>query len=72
MARGSPGSQHLPPWLSHFILRVEAFAKGFLGSLSDKELDTLAAQVHTSVGQTIEIKPEKELVERLRKVRKDG
>jgi len=53
-------------------LRVEAFAKGFLGSLSDKELDTLAAQVHTSVGQTIEIKPEKELVERLRKVRKDG
>lgn len=54
---------HTPAWLTEF-------ANGFLKS--DKELDTLVAQVHTSVGQTIEVKPEKGLVERLRKTRKDG
>ena len=56
---------HTPTWLTEF-------ANGFLKSISDKELDTLVAQVHTSVGQTIEVKPEKDLVERLRKVRNDG
>jgi hypothetical protein len=55
---------HTPTWLTEF-------ANGFL-KLSDKELDTLVAQVHTSVGQTIEVKPERDLVERLRKARKDG
>lgn len=57
--------KHTPTWL------VE-FATGFLRSLSEKELDTLVAQVHTSVGQTIEVKPERDLIERLKKVRKEG
>lgn len=56
---------HTPTWLSEF-------ANNFLKSFSDKELDTLVAQIHTSVGQTIEVKPEKNLVERLRKARKVG
>lgn len=56
---------HTPTWLTEF-------ANDFLKSLSDKELDTLVVQVHTSVGQTIEAKPEKDLIERLRKARKDG
>lgn len=56
--------KHTPAWFTDF-------ANGFLETLSDKELDTLVAQIHTSVGQTIEVKPEKELIERLRKARKD-
>ena len=56
---------HTPSWLTDF-------ANGFLKSVSDKEIDTLVAQIHTSVGQTIEVKPEKGLVERLRKARKVG
>jgi hypothetical protein len=56
---------HTPTWLTEF-------ANGFLKSISDSDLDTLVAQVHTSVGQTIEAKPEKELIDRLRKARKDG
>lgn len=56
---------HTPTWLTEF-------ANDFLRSISDNEFDTLVAQVHTSVGQTIEVKPEKDLVERLRKVRNDG
>lgn len=56
---------HTPNWLTEF-------ANGFLKSLPDKELDTLIVQVHTSVGQTIEVKPEKDLVERLRKARTNG
>jgi hypothetical protein len=56
---------HNPSWLTDF-------ANGFLKSVSDKEIDTLVAQIHTSVGQTIEVKPEKDLVERLRKARKVG
>lgn len=56
---------HTPTWLAEF-------ANDFLKHLSDKELDTLVIQVHTSVGQTIEARPEKGLIERLRKVRKDN
>ena len=56
---------HTPTWLTEF-------ANNFLKSLSDKELETLVAQVHTSVGQTIEVTPEKALLERLRKVRKNN
>ena len=56
---------HTPTWLTEF-------ANGFLKPVSDDELDTLVAQVHTSVGQTIEVKPEKDLIDRLRKARKDG
>lgn len=56
---------HTPTWLTEF-------ANDFMKSISDKELDTLVAQIHTSVGQTIEVKPEKDLVERLMKARNDG
>ena len=56
---------HTPNWL-------DDFANRFLKGVPDKELSTLVAQVHTSVGQTIEVKPEKALLERLRKVREDG
>lgn len=56
---------HTPNWLTEF-------ANGFLRSLSDKELNTLVAQVHTSLGQTVEVKPESGLLERLKKTRKDG
>lgn len=56
---------HTPTWLPEF-------ANEFLKSLSDKEIDTLVVQAHTSVGQTIEAKPENDLIERLKKARKDG
>jgi|SRR5580692_5561138 hypothetical protein len=42
------------------------FATGFVQDLSDESLKTLVAQIHTSVGQTIEIHPEKELVDALK------
>ena len=38
------------------------FAHGFVKDLSDKSLTTLVALVHTSVGQTVEVRPEKELL----------
>jgi len=57
--------RHTPSWLTDF-------ANDFLKSFADKELDTLVVQVHTSVGQTIEAKPEDALIERLREVRRDG
>jgi len=56
---------HTPTWLPKF-------ANEFLKSLSDKEIDTLVVQAHTSVGQTIEAKPENDLIERLKKARKVG
>lgn len=56
---------HTPTWLTEF-------ANGFLKPISEKELNTLVVQVHTSVGQTVEAKPENELLERLRKVLKNG
>ena len=55
---------HTPNWLTEF-------ANGFLKSLSDNELNTLVVQIHTSVGQTIEVKPEQDLLERLKKARKN-
>ncbi len=47
-----------PSWVSDF--------KKFLDDTSDQSLKTLRAQVFTSVGQTFEIKPESELIGRLR------
>ena len=41
------------------------FAVGFVGDLSKPRLKTLRGLVHTSVGETIEIKPEANLLERL-------
>lgn len=51
-----------PNWLKEF-------ANGFVKDLSDKSLKTLVAQVHTSVGQTVEVHPEKDLLEELKKWR---
>jgi hypothetical protein len=42
------------------------FATGFVKDLSDKSLKTLVAQVHTSVGQTVEVHPEKNLLEEVK------
>lgn len=43
------------------------FATGFVKDLSDASLKTLVAQIHTSVGQTVEVRPEQGLLERLKK-----
>lgn len=47
-----------PNWLSEF-------SNGFIKSKDTKVLGTLRAQVHTSVGQSISVKPEQELKTRL-------
>jgi len=48
------------------------FATDFIKDLSDKSLKTLVALVQTSVGQTVKVRPEKELLERLKKAGKTG
>ena len=48
-----------PGWLRDF-------ATGFVQDLSDNSLKTLVAQIHTSVGQTIEVRPERPLIQRLK------
>lgn len=48
------------------------FANGFLNPISDRDMKTLVAQVHTSTGQTVEVKPETGLLERLEKARTNG
>ncbi|OLC92291.1 MAG: hypothetical protein AUH86_19125 [Acidobacteria bacterium 13_1_40CM_4_58_4] len=55
----------VPTWL-------KKFATGFVRDLSDRNLKTLVAQIHTSVGQTVEVKPENDLLEALRKYRAGG
>jgi hypothetical protein len=49
----------LPSW-------PKEFATGFVQDLSQKNLRTLRALIHTSVGETIEVKPEENLLRRLR------
>ncbi|MGI9073719.1 MAG: hypothetical protein ACR2JB_20940, partial [Bryobacteraceae bacterium] len=49
---------------------VADFATDFVQDLSDKSLKTLFAQLHTSVGQTINVRPEKDLLDELKKVTK--
>jgi hypothetical protein len=49
----------IPDWLN-------VFASGFVKDLSDKSLRTLVAQVHTSVGQTVEVRPETNLLIKLK------
>lgn len=48
---------------------LEDFATGFIQDLSDESLKTLFAQVHTSVGETVNVRPETNLLDALRKVR---
>lgn len=43
------------------------FAVGFIQDLEPRNLKTLRAVIHTSVGQSIEVVPEKNLLEKLRK-----
>lgn len=54
-----------PNWLTEF-------ATGVVKDLSDKSLKTVVALVHTSVGQTVEVQPEKGLLERLKKAGNTG
>jgi hypothetical protein len=51
---------------------AKQFADGFIRDLSDKRLKTLVAQIHTSVGRTVEVHPEKELLEQLKKASLNG
>ncbi|MGH8719939.1 MAG: hypothetical protein ACREV0_13540, partial [Burkholderiales bacterium] len=48
-----------PNWLRDF-------ATGFVKDVSDRSIGTLVAQIHTSIGETVEVKPEADLVRRLR------
>ena len=48
-----------PNWL-------QEFARDFVKDMSDRTLKTLVVQIHTSVGQTIEVRPESGLIERLK------
>lgn len=48
-----------PDWVKHF-------ATGFVKDVSAKNLKTLRALVHTSLGQTVEVVPEENLLEKLR------
>jgi hypothetical protein len=45
------------------------FATGFVRGLPDRSLKTLVARVQTSVGQTIEVHPERDLLEELKRAR---
>ena len=45
------------------------FATGFVRDLSDKSLKTLVAQVHTSVGKTVEAHPREDLLDALKEFR---
>ena len=73
-----PFTMQYPVELSHgksadFLVSLSAtphwlreFATGFVQDLSDRSLETLVAQIHTSVGKTVDVKPEPDLVQRLR------
>lgn len=73
-------TQDYPKQLAHgeqasFLVSFKAtpdwptnFAKEFVRDVSDKNLKTLRALVHTSLGQTIEVVPEHDLLLKLRKV----
>ena len=75
-----PYTNHYPIELAHgksanfmvsFLVTpnwLKEFATGFVKDLSDQSLKTLVVQVHTSVGQTVEAQPEKNLLEELKKV----
>jgi hypothetical protein len=53
--------------ITHHPDALKQFVGGFLRS-NMKDLDTLRAQVHTSVNQTVNTKPEAELLQRIRSV----
>jgi hypothetical protein len=64
LAHGETGSflvscQATPGWPAQF-------AKGFIRDVSPKNLKTLRALVHTSLGETVEVVPEGALLQKLR------
>lgn len=77
-------TEQCPKWLAHgegasFLHSfkdspnwIADFASGFVQDTSDKNLKTLRARIHTSIGKTIEIVPEKNLLDRLRVMNKKG
>jgi hypothetical protein len=77
----SPHSAQFPIELAHgksasFLVSFDLtpgwkreFATGFVRDLSDKSLKSLVAQVHTSVGKTVEAHPRKDLLDALREFR---
>ncbi len=76
-----PHTSQLPVELTHgktanFMVSFDVtsnwkkeFAQGFVKDLSDKSLKTLRALIDTSVGQTIEVRPEQDLLEEIKKAR---
>ena len=48
-----------PNWLREF-------STGFIKDLSDRSINTLVVQIHTSVGETIEVRPEGDLIRKLK------
>ena len=53
-----------PEWTKHF-------AKDFVRDVSPKNLKTLRALIHTSLGQTIEVVPEDNLLKKLREAKNE-
>ncbi len=70
-------TEQYPKWLAHgegasFLHSFKDspnwtadFASGFVKDTGDRNLKTLRALIHTSIGKTIEVVPEKNLLERL-------
>lgn len=54
-----------PNWMRDFIA-------DFVQDVSDKSINTLRAQIHTSVGHTVDVVPEQSLLEKLKSVGSDG
>ena len=54
-----------PNWMRDFIA-------DFVHDVSEKSINTLRAQIHTSVGHSIDVVPEQSLLERLRNVESAG
>lgn len=77
----SPHSAQYPIELAHgksanFLVSFDVtpgwkrdFATGFVRDLSDKSLNTLVAQVHTSVGKTVNVHPRRDLLDALKEFR---
>lgn len=57
--------KHTPEWTTEFCTK-------FVESVDDRYLNTLMAQIHTSVGKTIEVKVEKGLIDLIKKSQADG
>jgi hypothetical protein len=52
--------------------RIADFVSGFVKDTSDRNLKTLRALIHTSIGKTIEVVPEQNLFEKLQAINTNG